>query len=258
MLAVAGGGPPRRPAPGHRDRSHRRSTIRAVAPVPASLAYGLDIETDTRHGGLDPRRAGVVAVAVSAAAGLVVVTGEERRLLAELDALVMGLPPGVLVTWYGGVFDLPFLAARARLHGLSLGLSLSEPATRPPAPRPASAPDRPASPSRRRSLATWGPHAHLDACLAWRNLPSETGRGAGLKEVARRNGLVPVEVDRSRIHRLSPDTLRRYVASDAILCRLLALSRWDGLVPSIDAVATRLPSDLGPPTSRPADHPVTL
>lgn len=226
-----------------------------MAPVPASLAYGLDIETDTRRGGLDPRRTGVVAVAVSSAAGLAVVTGEERHLLAELDALLMELPPGVLVTWYGGVFDLPFLDVRARRHGLSLGLTLSEPPARPSTPRPAAAPNhRPASPSRRR-LAAWGPHAHLDACLAWRSLPSEAGRGAGLKEVARRNGLVPVEVDRSAIHLLSADTLRRYVASDAILCRLLALSRWEGLAPSIDALATQPHPGLVPPTSPPNAHP---
>lgn len=251
MLGPSLGHAPRRPG-----RSHRRSTIRAVAPVPASLTYGLDIETDTRRGGLDPRRAGVVAVAVSSAAGLAVVTGEERHLLAELDALLMELPPGVIVTWYGGVFDLPFLDVRARRHGLSLGLRLSELSARPSTPRLAGAPyHRPARPPRRRRLAAWGPHAHLDACLAWRSLPSEAGRGAGLKEVARRNGLVPVEVDRSAIHLLSADTLRRYVASDAILCRLLALSHWDGLAPSIDAVATRPPSGLAPPNRPSGDRP---
>ena len=88
--------------------------------------YGLDIETDTTCDGLDPGVARIVAVAVSSSkGGDLVLTGGEPGVLAALDAHLGDLEPGVVVTWNGGAFDLPFLAARAQRCGITLGLELA-------------------------------------------------------------------------------------------------------------------------------------
>ena len=75
--------------------------------------YGLDIETDTTENGLDPRVAAVVTVALVGPTYEEVFTGPESQLLTDLDARLAQLEPGVLATWNGSAFDLPFLADRA-------------------------------------------------------------------------------------------------------------------------------------------------
>lgn len=181
--------------------------------------YGLDIETDTASGGLDPRTSAVVAVAVASERGERVFVGPEGEVLASVDDHLRGLPPGVVVTWYGSAFDLPFLADRAVATGVATGLRL--------------VPD-PSIPMRRTPLAghlcayraRWHGHAHLDAYRIYRGAAALLGVSGSLKSIARMAGLDPVEVDRSRIHALGAEELRRYVASDARLARLLALRRW--------------------------------
>jgi uncharacterized protein YprB with RNaseH-like and TPR domain len=182
--------------------------------------YGLDIETDTTADGLDPGVARVVAVAVSGGGGDVVLTGPEAGVLAALDAHLAGLPAGVLVTWNGGAFDLPFLAARARRAGVDLGLEL---AWDPAGYRPGRAP----LPGHLGTYAAaWYGHDHLDAYRAWRTLV-DADEPCGLKAVARAEGFEPVEVDDiTRLHTVGPAELRRYVASDAALARQLADRRW--------------------------------
>lgn len=183
--------------------------------------YGLDIETDTSADGLDPGVARVVAVAVSSAArGELVLTGPEAALLAALDAHLGALAPGVIVTWNGGAFDLPFLATRAERAGVELGLEL---AWDPRGYRPGRAP-LPGSIGT--YAASWHGHVHLDAYRAWRTLagPDEP---CGLKAVARAEGFDPVELDDvTALHALPAGDLCRYVASDARVTRDLAERRW--------------------------------
>jgi hypothetical protein len=183
--------------------------------------YGLDIETDTSSDGLDPGVARVVAVAVSsAAAGDVVLTGSEAGVLAALDAHLAELAPGVLVTWNGGAFDLPFLAARAAVAGVALGLEL---AWDPAGYRPGRAP----LPGWLGTYAAgWYGHDHVDAYRAWRSLVA-ADVPCGLKAVARAEGLPAVELaDVAAVHAVPVAELRRYVASDASLARRLAERRW--------------------------------
>ena len=193
--------------------------------------YGLDIETDTSADGLDPGVARVVAVAVSSeAAGDVVLTGSEPGVLAALDAHLAEVPPGVLVTWNGGAFDLPFLAARASLVGVELGLEL---AWDPSGYRAGRAPLPGALGT---YAAGWYGHEHLDAYRAWRAKqlagPDES---CGLKAVARSCGLAAVEVDDvALLHEVPVGELRRYVASDASLARQLAALRWGEVRRCID------------------------
>ena len=80
--------------------------------------YGLDIETDTTVDGLDPEVAAVVTVALSNDGFDEVFTGDEEAILHDLDARLAAVAPGVIATWNGAAFDLPFLADRAALHGI--------------------------------------------------------------------------------------------------------------------------------------------
>lgn len=182
--------------------------------------YGLDIETDTSTNGLDPAVAAVIAAGLSSSeGGDVAFTGAEATVLADLDAHLAAMPAGVIVTWNGAAFDLPFLADRAAAHGLELGLSiLWDPAIkkrRDPIPGHVGA-----------YRARWHDHDHLDAYRAYRRLTDDPELSCALKAVARREGFEPVEVDCEQIHALDPAQLIAYVLSDARLARLLAARRW--------------------------------
>jgi DNA polymerase elongation subunit (family B) len=192
--------------------------------------YGLDIETDTTVDGLDPAVSPVVTIALSTPEGDEVFEGDEAVLIAALDARLRTLPPGILATWNGAAFDLPFLADRARACGLALGLRL--------VPDPTVVLGRCPLPGHEGAYrASWYGHAHLDAYRVYRD---DVGRvlrlSCSLKAMARLVGLAPVEVDRERIHELAPAVLAAYVASDARLARVLAERRWPGVARCIDAL----------------------
>jgi len=142
--------------------------------------YGLDIETDTTVDGLDPARSEVVAVALTMpdrADGDVVLTGPEPQMLHDLDDLLLELPPGVLVTWNGAAFDLPFLAERARRAGVPLHLRLAE--------DPSLDGGRHRGDRRSAYRASWGAHRHLDGYRLYRADVGRTlGLSCGLKPMA--------------------------------------------------------------------------
>lgn len=195
--------------------------------------YGLDIETDTTIDGLNPAFAAVVAAAVSTPQGDQVVLGDERDILRQLDGLLMDLPAGLIVTWNGAAFDLPFLRARAALLGLPLALQLAANGhERPHHDRP----DGAATPV---FTAAWGAHRHLDGYRLYRaDVGRSLGLSCGLKALARLAGLPAVEVDRARIHLLDGDELTDYVASDARLAVELVARR----LPAAAAFTDRLPA----------------
>jgi DNA polymerase elongation subunit (family B) len=160
----------------------------------------------------------VVAAALCDGDRVEVFDGPEPVLLGELDRRVAALAPGVLVTWNGSVFDLPFLADRAVHCGVTLGLSLTPDAhvsPRSPLPGHAGA-----------YRATWHGHGHLDAYQLYRSDVGPALRvSCSLKSIAGLVGLGAVEVDRETIHLLERDRLHAYVASDARLARQLAARR---------------------------------
>ena len=161
----------------------------------------------------------MVAVAVVGHDLEVVLDGDERSLLRELDELLVSLPPGVLVTWNGAAFDLPFLADRARRCGVELGLEVR---LDPSIPRRDPMPGHSGA-----YRATWHHHRHIDGYQLYRaDVGAALGLSCGLKPLARLVGLPVVEVDRERIHLLDLATRRSYVASDARLARLLVERRW--------------------------------
>jgi DNA polymerase elongation subunit (family B) len=199
-----------------------------AAPDHPAPIYGLDIETDTSVDGLDPAVAPVVTVALSTPGGDEVFAGAERDLLGALDEALGALPPGVIATWNGAAFDLPFLADRYARHGLAAGLTIEL---------------DPAIVSRRPPLAGhegayragWHGHRHIDAYRLYRGDVGPALRvSCSLKTIARLVGLTPVEVDREQIHALPDDVLRAYVASDARLARLLAERRWPAAARFVD------------------------
>lgn len=182
---------------------------------------GLDIETDTSHGGgLDPTSAKITAVAVSAVAGMgreaslsttVFCGDDECALLQKVEAHVRELPAGIIVTWNGSCFDLPFLADRMRLHGVDTALRLS--------PDPMVVVKYAPLPGHQGGYrARWGAHQHVDVAGLYRAFALEHGLAWSLKPVARAVlGVKPIEVDRSAVHQLSDEALVRYNASDAVV-----------------------------------------
>lgn len=203
-------------------------------PLPSVLLpplYGLDIETDTTVDGLDPARAAVVAVALSTPAGDEVLLGDEVDLLRRLEHRLDQLEPGILVTWNGRGFDLPFLAHRARSSGVALSLELWRD---DPLPEPTA--DQELWPPPEGGFgARWGVHPHLDGYRTYRaDVRRSLGVSCGLKAMARLVGLPVVEVDREALHTLDDRTVADYVASDARLARSLVQRRLPAVLGALD------------------------
>jgi len=196
--------------------------------------YGLDIETDTTVDGLDPNVSRIVAVALSTELGDELFDGPEDELLAELDLRLGELAPGVLATWNGSAFDLPFIADHAVRWRLRLGLQLvADPSIRH---RHDPLPGHDCC-----YRAAWHGHGHLDAYRLYRDDVGPALRiSCSLKSIARFVGLAPLEVDRERIHDLSREALHAYAASDARLARVLAERRWATAARRIDQVPQAL------------------
>lgn len=183
----------------------------------ATPVYGLDIETDTDVDGLDPLVGAVLAVAVATADGDIVLDGPEPEILRSLDDLLCGLPAGVLATWNGGRFDLPYLATRSVLVGEPIHLRVE------------------AEPLVAGYRGAWHHHTHVDAYRLYRSDVGPALRvSCSLKSIARLAGLDPVEVDAARVHELSDLDLRDYVASDARCARDLLLRRGAAALAAVD------------------------
>ncbi len=226
----SGSGAERPPARHVAARSYDAPVLEEVDDVPL---YGLDIETDTTTDGLDPSRSAVVAVAIAGpgadevldlgdptTAGPVT-PADEAALLRRLDDRLRDLAPGVLVTWNGRGFDLPFLRARADRLGVPIGLTTDD----------------------RTGESSWFDHRHLDGLRPYRADVGRTfGLSCGLKALARLVGERPVEVDRERIHELGRRELHDYVLSDARLARSLVARRWPQIARWVDRAAV---PDLG-------------
>ncbi len=198
-----------------------------VSPLPL---YGLDIETDTTVDGLDPAKARVIAVALSSERADHVFMGDEPRILEQLDEHLAGLDPGILVTWNGAGFDLPFLAERAGRCNTSIGLRIW-----PLQPFTGSDPYPSWPPPPGGFGGSWGEHRHLDGFRVFRaDVRRTLPVSCGLKPMARLVGLDPVEVDYEQLHDMAPAELAHYVASDARMARLLVERRLPGVLTATD------------------------
>lgn len=189
--------------------------------------YGFDIETDTRAGGLDPHLAGIVAVAVSSEGSDRVFEGPEASLLRAVDEYLATLHPGIIVTWNGSGFDLPFIVRRAAMHGLRIGLRLRDDrSARLRDPMPGLVHPQ---------LAVWHQHRHLDGYRLYRADVGRTlGLSCALKAIAKTVGLPAITVDASRLHLLSAEEVAAYVSSDARLARQLVDRRLPAALRALD------------------------
>jgi hypothetical protein len=190
--------------------------------------YGLDIETDTTEDGLDPAVASVRAIALSGRTFDELYVGDEIDILRALDARLAGLPTGVVATWNGSAFDLPFLADRARILGIDLGLKLCLDRRltlhRAPLPGHAGA-----------YRASWHDHGHLDTFRIYGGGASAAQR-LSLRSLGRLVGIGAQQVHPARTQTLSNEALHACAPSDARLARVLAERRWPAAARMIDRV----------------------
>lgn len=190
----------------------------------------LDIETDTSPltpsevaagfiaRGLDPAITPVTDVAFHDGSTTTVLDNRagERDLLRGVFSVLRGLSDTLVVTWNGAVFDFPFLASRAQLHRLPTGFTLQHDPQIVPKYDPLPGHDG----GCRVGLANGC--THLDVAYLAREDAKRRGISWSLKPYAQACGLDPVEVDRQRMHELSPQERREYVASDAVTTWVLA------------------------------------
>lgn len=156
--------------------------------------------------------------------------GAEADILQGVDAAIRDLASGVITTWNGSRFDLPFLVDRSHIVGVDLGLTLQ-------ADQHSRSAHEPLPGHEGGYVATWYEHRHLDTYRVYRaDVGAMLHLACGLKSLARFVGLSPIEVDRERIHELSRDELHEYVASDAIMTRELTLRRWSTAAAAIDSL----------------------
>lgn len=212
--------------------------------MPQHLVYGLDIETEplTSSWGVapvertdevpvvDPRTSTLTRAVLSTPGGDRTFEGDEDRLLTELDAALAGLEPGVLATWNGSGFGLPFLADRAWIRGVRLGLHLAA---------------DPRLPFRFEMLpghrcayrAAWYDHRHLDAARLYRSgrrplvAVDDLFRVIGLPSRLRpRRGGTDASVP------LEHDLVHAHATNDAKLVRSLIEARLPGVMRHIDRI----------------------
>lgn len=191
--------------------------------------YGLDIETDTRRRGHDPAVASITRIGLSGHNFDEVFTGPEPDLLHALDDRLSRLSPGVLATWNGSVFDLPFIADRARLAGVDLGLDLclDRGLTLDRTPLPG-------HPGAYR--ANWHLHGHIDTYRLY-GIDAPSGNRISLRSVARLLGIGTHAVGSAgRRPDLAAEVLHAHAPSDARLARVLATRRWAAAQRIVDRV----------------------
>lgn len=162
----------------------------------------LDIETT----GLDPETDSVVAVGIARPGDVQAIrSDDEVELLHWVESVMsVGPPSGLVVTWNGEEFDLPFLAQRFRDRGVPTKLSAVPRAELGKYGKPL-------------HTCTWAGLEHLDLAPIYREAAKQHGVPWSLKPVAEAVlGVMPVEVDRrgSAIAQMPEDALLEYLRSD--------------------------------------------
>ncbi|MCP4793966.1 MAG: hypothetical protein GY882_11650 [Actinomycetia bacterium] len=178
--------------------------------------YALDIETCTDGvNGLDPSESHITSIAVHDGSHGVVFDGSEEAILVLLERHLKMLPEGIIVTWNGAAFDMPWLADRFAIHGVKTSLNIVPSDERVPSYNPIPGHDG-------GYLASWGVHDHVDVMLQYRLEAKADGRRHGLKAVARHYGIDVIEVDRENMHLLTVEEEHAYVLSDVNATHILA------------------------------------
>lgn len=209
--------------------------------------FALDIETDTDGvNGLDPRESRITELAVATADESVVFADDsEAKLLYDANKYIQALQPGLIVTWNGAFFDLPFISDRVRklrtdqhrtLKGaLGFGdiyIDRLRKFAMTLVPQPGLKPKYDYLPGHTTAYSLLWPtddtpdglvHSHLDISFAYKQFAAEQGIKHSLKPVARAASIEMIEVDRSKMHELTPQQRHDYAVSDVRGTRELAL-----------------------------------
>lgn len=187
--------------------------------------YALDIETDNSQGfGLVPERSRVTEVAIAVPeyinpdGGVVFNDPDETELLLSMSEYIIDLPVGIINDWNGAFFDLPFMADRAEILGINIGLTLL------PAP---GTPKYDFLPNH--TTAYTGLWANFESAHVTRDISGdyrevgESIKAWNLKPVCKHLGIEMVELDRENLHEYTQAERDAYNLSDAIGTRELAL-----------------------------------
>jgi DNA polymerase elongation subunit (family B) len=179
--------------------------------------YALDIETDNSEGhGLDPNKGRITEIAVQGRAKdvtAVFADEHEKTLLRKFTWHMRTLEPGLVTTWNGSFFDLPFIQTRADILAAPSPLAVEE--------------DEELKPkydllpgytggvvgvfdSRRGRV----PHQHLDISGAYKQFAADHDVSWSLKPVCAAAGIEMYEIDRTRLQDYTPEERQRYVLSD--------------------------------------------
>ena len=212
-----------------------------------SRVYALDIETDTTIDGLDPANSRITEVVVSTAKEDVVFDHDsEAQLLVETDRYIKQLAPGLITTWNGVFFDIPFIVDRMTYLRLNKPRSLLgmlgvtdvyvdrlRTVGLNPIAQPGLKPKYSYLPGHDvgygmvwKTSDNWGDlnvHQHLDISFAYKGFAEEHEMKHSLKPVAKAHGILMIEVDREKMHLLTPEERHDYVVSDGRGTRALAL-----------------------------------
>jgi len=97
-----------------------------VSPVDIPLTglrlLAFDLETYNPSTTPDPTRDPIIIISVATTDRLEALSGTEDEMIRRLYKLVLEEDPDVIFTYNGDNFDWPYLAERARIHGVSLDL----------------------------------------------------------------------------------------------------------------------------------------
>lgn len=184
------------------------------------ITYGLDIEIDITCGSIDPATVPIRAIGLSTPRFERLFTGDEARMIEDLELQLQHLEPGVLATWNGSILDLPYIAHRAAVHDIPLGLTMVPDSRNARGRRPL-----PGHPGPYRSV--WGRHRHLDTFLVYGDVTPASPWSALLGR-RRRRGVIADTGD------LLNEAMHAHAASDARLARCLAERKGVPALRSID------------------------
>ena len=157
--------------------------------------------------------------------------GEETEVLGSISEYFWNAPAGLVSTWNGAVFDLPYMSDRYRIAEVPSPLLLRPDVNLKPKYEPLPG-HRGGYQAVITSMASgYDPtqfHTHLDMAYALKDKVSAMGVAWSLKPVCKAFGIDMVEVDRTKIHELTPEQQDEYVASDAHGARELAIRALTG------------------------------
>ena len=191
--------------------------------------YGWDIETANDDGqGLTARdpNSRLTSISFTHSVGVEVIShDDEAQILTDWLDLLMAFEPGLLGSWNGSFFDIPFIADRAQIldHRLVAFWHLY--------PMPGLRPKYDYLPGHTTGYALTFPtpnglpHQHLDIAQSYRAFAAEANVAWSLKPVGEALGHTPKRLDAANLHTYSQAERDEYSASDAILTRDLTLAK---------------------------------